>query len=392
MAKSLRASLIKFNRGLSWTLAVFSIALLATGYGQTILDIEADIATRIHAIQGAVFLVFFLIHAAISLFLLWYDWSGNIRKFLRGELSNLSKLRLAQKFTGLALIVAGFLVGITGIDWFKLGLGWLFPFKRHITYDIFLTVSGILHVAIGVNFALKRRQLRIKDSPPIMVVSQTRRDSIVLLAGTAVALFSALYLGSLTMLSSAVEKVASLLPPGQYEVARLRKLHVALPDQFNEENWTLEVEGLVERPLILSYRELMSLPRAVRFSDFHCVTGWSKLRNAWEGTLFTTIMRESRPLKAAKYATIECENGYSTSLSLSDLALDDVMLAYRLDNAELPHPHGGPLRLVVPHKYAYKSAKWVRRIRFTETQELGYWEKRGYSNTADPWTEDRFSA
>ncbi len=105
----------------------------------------------------------------------------------------------------------------------------------------------------------------------------------------------------------------------------------------------------------------------------------------------STIMRKSRPLKQAKYATIECESGYSTSLPLSDLALDDVMLAYRLDNAELSHSHGGPLRLVVPHKYAYKSAKWVRKIRFTETQELGYWENRGYSDTADPWTEDRYS-
>ena len=392
MAKSLRASLIKFNRGLSWTLAVFSITLLATGYGQTILDIEVDLATRIHAIQGAIFMVLFLIHASISFFLLWYDWGGNIRRFLRGELSNLSKLRLAQNFTGLALIVAGFFVSITGIDWFKLGLGWLFPFKSHINYDVFLTVSGILHVAIGINFALKRRRHRIKEAQPIKVVSQARRDSIVLLAGTAVTLFSALYLGGLTKLSSAVEKIASLLPPGQYEVASLRKFHVGLPNYFDEETWTLEVEGLVEKPLTLSYMELMNLPRAVRVSDFHCVTGWSKLKSAWEGTLFTTIMRESRPLKEAKYATIVCENGYSTSLPLSDLALDDVMLAYRLDNAELIHPHGGPLRLVVPHKYAYKSAKWVRKIRFTETQELGYWETRGYSNTADPWTEDRYSS
>lgn len=391
MAKSLRPRLIKFNRWLSWTLAVFSLTVLATGYGQTVLDIEADIAARIHVMQGAIFMVLFLIHATISLFALWYDWGGNIRKFLRGELSNLSKLRLAQKFTGLALIVSGFLVGITGIDWFKLGLGWLFPFKSHIYYDVFLTVSGILHVAIGVNFALKRRRLRIKDSPPTIVISQTRRDSIILIAGTVVTLFSALCLGSITKLSSVAERITSLLPPGQYEVARLRKLHVELPDVFDEDNWTLEVDGLVENPLILSYGELLALPRVTRVSPFHCVTGWSRLKNVWEGTLFSTIMRESKPLKEAMYATIECEKSYSTSLPLSDLAKDDVMLAYRLDNAELPHLHGGPLRLVVPHKYAYKSAKWVRRIRFTEKQELGFWERTGYSNTADPWTEDRYS-
>jgi hypothetical protein len=301
-------------------------------------------------------------------------------------------MRLAQRFTGLDLIVSGFLVGITGIDWFKLGLGWLFPFKSHIDYDVFLTVSGILHVAIGLNFALKRRRLRIKGSPPAMVVSQTRRDTIILIAGTVVTLFSAMYLGSITKLSNVAEKLTSLLPPGQYEVASLRKLHVELPDAFDEDNWTLEVDGLVENPLILSYRELLALPRVTRVSPFHCVTGWSRLKNVWEGTLFSTIMRESKPLKEATYATIECEKSYSTSLPLSDLALDDVMLAYRLDYAELPHLNGGPLRLVVPHKYAYKSAKWIRRIRFTEKQELGFWEKTGYSNTADPWTEDRFSA
>jgi len=391
MGKSLRASLIKFNRGLSWTLAVFSLAVLATGYGQTVLDIEVDIATRIHAIQGVIFVILFLLHTGISFFMIWYDWGNNIRKYLRGELSSLSKLRLAQRFTGLALIVSGFFVSVTGVDWFKLGLGWLFPFKSHIGYDVFLTVSGILHIAIGVDFALKRRRLRIKRAQPIEYVSQTRRDSIVLLAGTAVTLFSALYLGGITKLSSAVEKIASLLPPGQYEVASLRKFHVGLPNHFNEDTWTLQVGGLVENPLTLSYSELMELPLAMRNSDFHCVTGWSKLGNAWEGTLFKTIMRVSRPFEIAKFATIECENGYTTSLPLTDLALDDVMLAYRLDYAELSHPHGGPLRLVVPHKYAYKSAKWVRKIVFTEDQEFGYWGARGYSNTADPWTEDRYS-
>jgi hypothetical protein len=393
MAKSLRGILIKFNRGLSWTLAFFSISLLATGYGQTVLNIEFDIARWIHAIQGSFFIVLFLIHASISFFLLWYDWGGNIRKYLRGELSNRSKLRLAQNFTGLVLIVSGFFVSITGIDWFKLGLGWLFPFKSHINYDIFLTFSGVLHVAIGINFALLRKRLKtMRSQPNKVMVSQTRRDSIVLIAGTAVTLFSALYLGSLSQLSSVVEKVASLLPPGQYEVASLRRLHIGLPDPFNEETWTLKVEGLVENPMTLSYSDLMSLPRALRISDFHCVTGWSKLKNAWEGTLFTTIMMKSQPLRKAKFATIECENGYTTSLPLIDLAQDDVMLAYRLDNAELPHQHGGPLRLVVPQKYAYKSAKWVRKIKFTETQQLGYWETRSFSNTADPWTEDRYSS
>jgi hypothetical protein len=391
MEKRLRPPLIKFNRVLSWALAVFAVAPIATGYAQTILDIEFEVATRLHAIFAVLFLFLFFIHAVFSLFLIWYDWGENIRKYLRGDLSRLSKMRLAQRMTGLALLISGFYVSVTGVDWFKLGLGWLFPFKSHINYDVFLTVSGILHVAIGINFALKRRHLMIREIAPVQVVSQTRRDSIILVAGTVVTLFSALYLGSLTKLSSAAEKIKSLLPPGQYEVASLRKLHVELPDHYDEDNWSLEVGGLVEKPLKLSYKEVLALPRATKNSPFHCVTGWSRLNNTWEGVLFSTIMRESKPLKKARFATIECERGYTTSLPLSDLARDDIILAYGLDNVALPHPHGGPLRLVVPHKYAYKSAKWVRKIRFTERQELGYWEVRGYSNTANPWTEDRYA-
>ncbi len=107
--------------------------------------------------------------------------------------------------------------------------------------------------------------------------------------------------------------------------------------------------------------------------------------------LFRTLVEMAKPAPEARFATIECEVGYTTSLPLEDLLRDDVLLAYRLDDRELPPEHGAPLRLVVPAKYAYKSAKWVRGVKFTGAQELGYWENRGYSNTADPWTQDRFA-
>jgi len=114
--------------------------------------------------------------------------------------------------------------------------------------------------------------------------------------------------------------------------------------------------------------------------------------NKWEGVAFKTISELAKPLKEARYVTVVAEGDYTTSLPLKDLLDDDVLLAYRFDDEPLEPKHGGPLRLVVPKKYAYKSAKWVRKLRFTAEQELGYWEKRGYSNTADPWKEERYAS
>lgn len=148
---------------------------------------------------------------------------------------------------------------------------------------------------------------------------------------------------------------------------------------------------MVENPLTLSYDEFLGLPKSESVSDFHCVTGWSKLDNKWEGVLFKTVSVLVRPLKEAQYVTIGCENEYTTSLPLADLLDSDVILAYRLSGRPLSPDHGGPLRLVVPKKYAYKSAKWVRKLQFTAKQELGFWEIRGYSNTADPWKEERYT-
>ncbi len=181
------------------------------------------------------------------------------------------------------------------------------------------------------------------------------------------------------------------VPPGQYEVDRLQVLHINGVPQIDETSWRLRVYGLVDKPMELTLEEVRSLPRVTTTSDFHCVTGWSKLNNKWEGVLFRTIVDMAEPTPEAKFATIECEVGYSTSLPLEDLVGNDVLFAYRLDDRDLLPEHGAPLRLVVPAKYAYKSAKWVNAVKFTARQELGYWEVAGYSNTADPWTQDRYS-
>lgn len=185
---------------------------------------------------------------------------------------------------------------------------------------------------------------------------------------------------------------AGRLPPGQYESSTLQVLHVDGVPGINLADWAFEVYGEVESPLKMSWGQFQQLPKTTDVSDFHCVTGWTKLDSRWEGVRFEEIVKLAHPTTKAKFATIECygEPFYTTSLPLEELLRDDVLFAYGLDGKPLAPQHGGPLRLVVPEKYGYKSAKWVRRVKFTETQELGFWERGGYSNTADPWTNDRY--
>jgi DMSO/TMAO reductase YedYZ molybdopterin-dependent catalytic subunit len=182
------------------------------------------------------------------------------------------------------------------------------------------------------------------------------------------------------------------LPPGQYEVQDLEVLQVDGVPQIDLDKWAFEVNGEVENPFKLNWNQFMQLPKTVSVSEFDCVTGWTRLDNTWEGVRFGEVAKLARPTVKAKYATIACYGTpvYTTSLPLDYLMRDDVLFAYNLDGKPLEPAHGGPLRLVVPGKYGYKSAKWVGQVRFTETQELGYWEKLGYSNTADPWTNDRY--
>jgi len=144
--------------------------------------------------------------------------------------------------------------------------------------------------------------------------------------------------------------------------------------------------------LSLQWNDLLSLPTIVSVSDFHCVEGWSVLDNKWEGVAFKTIVEMVVLKDSAKYVFFSCDDGYTTSLPLAELLDEDVLLAYKLNDKSLLAENGAPLRLIVPKKYAYKSAMWLRRITFNSKRELGYWESRGYSDTADPWKNDRYSA
>jgi DMSO/TMAO reductase YedYZ molybdopterin-dependent catalytic subunit len=181
------------------------------------------------------------------------------------------------------------------------------------------------------------------------------------------------------------------VPPNQRVTSGFPVLHYGGVPRFDAKKWDFVVEGLVENLVRLTHAEFLNLPKITDVNDFHCVTGWSRLDNKWEGVAFKTIFDLVKPLKEAKFVTIVAEGEYTTSLPLKDLLDPDVILAYKLADKPLPPEHGGPLRLVVPKKYAYKSAKWVRKLRFTKEQELGFWETRGYSNTADPWKEERYA-
>jgi len=188
------------------------------------------------------------------------------------------------------------------------------------------------------------------------------------------------------------------LPPDQTPIKRLLRWGVDHPGiarsnpKIELRTYVLTVDGEVEKPLKLNWDAFLELPMVESVSDFHCVEGWSVLNCKWEGVRFRQIIELVKPRENAKFVTFECADGYTTSLSLEELSCDDVLLAYRFDGKPLEEGYGFPLRLVVPSKYGYKSALWVTRITFTSKKELGYWEKRGYSDTADVWKNDRFSS
>jgi DMSO/TMAO reductase YedYZ molybdopterin-dependent catalytic subunit len=185
------------------------------------------------------------------------------------------------------------------------------------------------------------------------------------------------------------------LPPDQGEIDAILGWNIDHPGITHKnppidlERWVLGVDGEVENPVEFNWQEFLKLPSTESKSDFHCVEGWSVTDCTWYGVRFSSLVMIVKPKKDAKYAFFKCSDGYTTSLDLKDLLKDNVILAYKLNGWNLEESLGGPMRLIVPDKYAYKSAMWVNRITLTKTKELGYWEKRGYSNTADVWKNDR---
>jgi DMSO/TMAO reductase YedYZ molybdopterin-dependent catalytic subunit len=187
------------------------------------------------------------------------------------------------------------------------------------------------------------------------------------------------------------EEVAKRVPPGQRLVKGWPVLHFGSIPHFDESTWDLRIYGLVENEYTLSYSELKALPNANIPADMHCVTGWTTLDNAWEGIPFKTLAERAKPTAEAKWVIAHSEHGYTSDLSMEAMDDDDVLVAWANRGEQLAPEHGYPLRLVVPKRYAWKSAKWIRALEFTDHNVRGFWEVRGYHIHADPWPEERYS-
>ena len=186
-------------------------------------------------------------------------------------------------------------------------------------------------------------------------------------------------------------EIVARTPPGQFITQRLPVLHYGDIPVISLDDWRLTVDGLVEQSLSLSWHDLEAFPRVGLTADMHCVTRWSRLDVRWQGIPAGAVLAASRPTPTARFVLISCAGGYDTNLPVADFAAGDVLLATDLDGEPLTPEHGFPLRLVVPKRYAWKSAKWVTGLRFLAGDEPGFWERYGYHNDADPWREQRFS-
>jgi len=181
------------------------------------------------------------------------------------------------------------------------------------------------------------------------------------------------------------------LPPGQRPAKGWPVLHYGPIPPFDVATWDFRIWGEVEHPALLLYDELRALPMVKVLADFHCVTRFSVLGNEWEGVAVRTIADLVAPTPSVRFAMVHCEQGYDANLPLDVLMDDDVLFAWARNGAEFEPMHGFPLRLIVPKRYAWKSAKWVRGLEFMAEDRLGFWEERGYHNDADPWQEQRYS-
>jgi DMSO/TMAO reductase YedYZ molybdopterin-dependent catalytic subunit len=180
------------------------------------------------------------------------------------------------------------------------------------------------------------------------------------------------------------------LPPGQIITRKWPVLHFGTVPQVNVATWRFEVKGAVEQPYSLTWEELQTLPRQQTVCDIHCVTRWSRYDNAFEGVAVSRLLAVARPLAVARFVLVHAEQGFTTNLPLADLERPANLLATAHGGEPLPPEHGGPVRLLVPHLYFWKSAKWVRGFELLADDYPGFWEQNGYHMRGDPWMEERY--
>jgi DMSO/TMAO reductase YedYZ molybdopterin-dependent catalytic subunit len=181
------------------------------------------------------------------------------------------------------------------------------------------------------------------------------------------------------------------VPPGQHLVRDFPVLTAGPTPRTPLEQWSFTVEGLVRHPVTWTWDDFLALPAQPFVVDIHCVTSWSKLDTHWVGVSVDTLLAQVERDPAARYVSAFCDGGYMTNLPLDELTGGRAFVAYRYEDAPLAPEHGGPARLVVPHLYFWKSAKWIRGLRLTEADVAGFWESLGYHNHGDPWKEERYS-
>jgi DMSO/TMAO reductase YedYZ molybdopterin-dependent catalytic subunit len=181
------------------------------------------------------------------------------------------------------------------------------------------------------------------------------------------------------------------LPPGQIRTDKWPVLHHGPVPRVDLATWEFRVLGQVGEIVRWTWEQFRSLPQVTVRSDIHCVTRWSRFDNEWRGVAFREVLRHVVVKPQARFAVIHAENGFTTNLALAELTHDDVLFAWQHDGRDLTPEHGWPLRLVVPRRYFWKSAKWVRGAELTAEDRPGFWEQNGYHNQADPWKEERFS-
>ena len=181
------------------------------------------------------------------------------------------------------------------------------------------------------------------------------------------------------------------VPAGQKQVSNFPVLDMGIKPWIGTSEWRLRVFGLVENELDLDWAAYKALPQITNISDFHCVTRWSQLDMDWQGVRARDVLALAMPLSNAKFVTLHGYDGYTTNLPLVALLDDDVLIAHSVLGQTLTKDHGGPVRMVVPKRYAWKGAKWLKAIELHEHDKRGFWEVRGYHNEADPFLEQRFS-
>lgn len=181
------------------------------------------------------------------------------------------------------------------------------------------------------------------------------------------------------------------IPPGQHEDMGWPVLHAGSVPKTDHSKWRFKIWGLVEEELELNFNDFLKLPRVQVFSDIHCVTTWSRLNNLWEGVSTSAIKDIVNILPEARYVLVHAHRKFTTNLSLEDFFASDVLFATKHNGTSLSPKHGGPVRLIVPRLYFWKSAKWVTGLEFLEEDKRGFWESNGYHNHGDPWKEERYS-